>query len=87
MNPTTLPKNIALILIEQRLFQHELLLRLIQAGALTQQQAASICTTVATQLPEATPPGSEGNTLLPLLVRKLEDTAAALLGRDPLPRG
>jgi hypothetical protein len=77
----------AFLMIENRLFQHQMLNSLVGAGALTQQQAAELCVEMVNNLPGATAQNAAAASLLPGFTEKWEYIAAAVLGMDPLPRG
>jgi polyhydroxyalkanoate synthesis regulator phasin len=83
----TSPELMTALLVEQRVFQHQLLYTLVEVGALTNEQASAFCVDMAERLPEATTGISAAPVMTPLLVQKVEGIASAMIGMNKLPRG
>ena len=67
------------MMVERRMFEHGILYALVQAGALSQQQAAAVCTEIAQRLPAMAEGDPEASAILPKFVEKWENSAAAML--------
>lgn len=76
---------LAISLVAQRLFNQNLLLTLIEAGALTQTQAGAVAGKTIDNLRDLHFEG-KGAAFSDLLAKGFESLAADILGLKPLPR-
>lgn len=70
---------IAAVTVDYRHFQKNLLLALIEAKALSKEQAASVCTATAEDIRNEPINGPAGNALAHTLARQNEDIASLIL--------
>lgn len=77
-------KDFSTLMVDQRIFQHQLLFTLVSSGAISQREAAALCTDLAQRIEEIAGIDSK---LVPKLVEKWEAIAAAMLGLPSPPKG
>jgi hypothetical protein len=85
MSDNSISDPLAIALVSQRLFNHNILLALINSGALSQRDGGSVAAATSDQIRSLAVSGA-GERLADKMAEAFESMASDLLGLSPLPR-